>query len=449
MTIAQFGQLASTQKYRHMSAGARRSLQEKRLRRLVGYARANSPYFNRLYSGIGGDFALRELPATCKADMMANFDDYFTDRDVRMSEIQEFIGDFRNLGRLYLDKYLIFTTSGSTGKSAVILFDRLSRQVMDAINACRAMRAKRDIVKFLSLGGRKAGIYASGGFYMGNGIYAHALRQNPRKGSREIIVDAFEPMAKIIAELNGFQPNIITGYPTTLSILADAQKRGALRISPILVLSSGEYLDDGARRQIEEAFGCFVQNSYISSEGGMIGCECGHRHMHLNDDWVIAEPVDAGNNPVRRGEPADKWLMTNLASYAQPFIRYEVTDRIVVHEEACPCGARSPWIEIEGRTDDILSFESEQGTVKISPVPLSMALKEQRSIDRFQIRVHRGNRIELLISAADRKAAFADACAVLDKYLKENGIASVFSLSEELPRHNAKSGKYKYVYNVD
>jgi phenylacetate-coenzyme A ligase PaaK-like adenylate-forming protein len=35
------------------------------------------------------------------------------------------------------------------------------------------------------------------------------------------------------------------------------------------------------------------------------------RHFHINDDWVIVEPVDSENNPVPAGV-RHKILLTNL-----------------------------------------------------------------------------------------------------------------------------------------
>lgn len=87
-----------------------------------------------------------------------------------------------------------------------------------------------------------------------------------------------------------------------------------------------------------------------------MACECRERHFHVNDDWLIVEPVDAEGKPVPDGVLSDKILLTNLFNYTQPFIRYEVTDRVIIHHEPCHCGNLSPWLELEGRTDDITTF---------------------------------------------------------------------------------------------
>ena len=42
--------------------------------------------------------------------------------------------------------------------------------------------------------------------------------------------------------------------------------------------------------------------------------ECAHGAMHLNDDWLIAEPVDRDDRPVPAGEASHALLLTNLAN---------------------------------------------------------------------------------------------------------------------------------------
>ena len=99
-------------------------LQQKRLNKLVSYAKANSPYYRRLFADSGNPVRLADLPATSKPTMMANFDDVVTDRNVTMSRIYAFTQDLDNIGRMLDGKYLVFKTSGSTGNPAVVLSDK-------------------------------------------------------------------------------------------------------------------------------------------------------------------------------------------------------------------------------------------------------------------------------------------------------------------------------------
>lgn len=50
-----------------MTHGERMRLQKERLKKLVEYARENSPYFKELYRNIPEDFSLTDLPHTEKS----------------------------------------------------------------------------------------------------------------------------------------------------------------------------------------------------------------------------------------------------------------------------------------------------------------------------------------------------------------------------------------------
>ncbi|MCR4713634.1 MAG: hypothetical protein K5751_04565, partial [Treponemataceae bacterium] len=213
--------------------------------------------------------------------------------------------------------------------------------------------------------------------------------------------------------------------------------------------------------------------------------------FHVNDDWVILEAVDANNQPVPFGTQSSKVLLTNLANKVCPIIRFEITDRIVMHNEPCACGNDRPWLTIEGRTDDILTFANG---VKIAPLSLYAILKEIHGIQRFQLVQTGGNALELRLVAkdagtvpvaVDASSASADgetsvaagasadtnvpiaatgACASKDigtvpdktqlfsearralaEYLSQNGVECEISLSEKLPEADERSGKFKHV----
>ena len=217
-------------------------------------------------------------------------------------------------------------------------------------------------------------------------------------------------------------------------------------------MTGGEYLSDDLRKRLAETFNCYVQTSYSCTEGGTVACECTHQHFHINDDWLIVEPVDKEGNPVADGVLSDKILLTNLYNYAQPFIRYEVTDRVIMHHESCPCGNPSPWIELEGRTDDITVFMQGEKEISIAPLAVYAVLKEVENLRRFQVLVYNGNKVHLRIEqkqGADKTAVFEKAREALVNYLAVQGVANVYiTLLEELPQQDANSGKFKHIIHM-
>ena len=113
--------LALTRRAGTMLPEERAALRRRRLEALVAHARANSPYYAERCAGLGADFALTDLPAVNKVELMARFDDWTADRAVTLARVRTFMEDKNNIGRMLDGKYLVFTTSGSTGHPAVII----------------------------------------------------------------------------------------------------------------------------------------------------------------------------------------------------------------------------------------------------------------------------------------------------------------------------------------
>ncbi len=243
---------------------------------------------------------------------------------------------------------------------------------------------------------------------------------------------------------------MLGGYPSNLELLIDEQKNGQLHINPVLIMTGGEYLSDSLRTQLASAFGCYVQTSYACTEGGTIACECTEQHLHINDDWVIVEPVDKNNQPVPDGVQADKILLTNLFNYTQPFIRYEVTDRVTLHNEPCKCANPSPWLTLEGRSDDVISFTQDGRTIKLAPLAIYATLKEVHELRRFQLAAHQANHIaELRLEPMDgvtKEDAFQNAKSALEHFFSAHGLHGItIILSDEQPRQDTGSGKFKHI----
>ena len=434
------GTMIQTHNDGNMSPNEIKKLQYKRLKKIVEYARQNSPYFKELYKDVGDDFSLEDLPPTNKVAMMKNFDTWITDSNITMERINEFTKDIENIGLMIDDKYLIFKTSGSTGNPATILYDKKNIDVASAVAAFRTFARKEDFKKFMKNGKRTAGVFANYGFYLACGMSRYLQLKMPRKKNK-ITVDVNAPEVQIIKELNEFNPSMLSGYPSNLALLSNFKE---LTINPDVVITGGELLTDEIRNKLEEKFGCYVQTHYSCTEAGEVACECSEKHLHINEDWVIVEPVDKNNNPVGFGVRSDKALITNLSNYIQPFIRYELTDRIIVHNEKCNCGKNSCWLEIEGRTDDILEFENG---ILIAPMSFYKILEEIPEIKRFQLIQRSSNKLELRLLADNKEIAFSKAIKNLQEFLNSKDIFDVeVFLSNELPQANKVSGKFNHIY---
>ena len=418
-------------------------VQKDRLKELVSFAKENSPFYKDLYKTIGEEFSLEELPPVSKPELMANFDHVVTDRHVTMKRIDEYCTDLNHIGRMLDGKYLVFKTSGSTGNPAVVLYDQNCIDVSSAVAAFRTFARHEDYKAFMRHGKKTAGVFANYGFYLACGMSRYLQLKMPGKQTK-ITVDVNAPEAQIIKELNDFDPAMLSGYPSNLALLAEYDE---LTIHPDVVITGGELLTDTVRRKLEDKFGCYVQTHYSCTEAGEIACECSEGHLHINEDWVIVEPVDQDNRPVGYGVLSDKVLITNLANYIQPFIRYELTDRVIVHHEKCRCGKNTLWLEIEGRTDDTLEFENG---VKIAPMSLYKILEEIKCIRRFQLIQTGAKQLELRLVSDQKELGFAEARQELLAFFKSKGVEDLeIVLSDQLPQANPVSGKFKHIYRAE
>ena len=116
---------------------------------------------------------------------------------------------------------------------------------------------------------------------------------------------------------------------------------------------------------------------------------------------------------------------------------------MIVHNEKCKCGRNTLWLEIEGRTDDILEFENG---VRIAPMSLYKVLEEVESIRRFQLVQRASDRVELRITSDDPGEAFDRAKRDLREFFGSKGLNVEIVSSDLTPQANKTSGKFKHIY---
>jgi hypothetical protein len=70
---------------------------------------------------------------------MAQFDDWVTDPTVTRTDVEAFVADPARLGQLYHNRYLIFTTSGTTGVPALLVQDQRVLAVNTGVGYVRGL----------------------------------------------------------------------------------------------------------------------------------------------------------------------------------------------------------------------------------------------------------------------------------------------------------------------
>lgn len=352
------------------------ALQKERLLILVDYARQHSPYLREKYRDLPACPELKDIPMTLREEAMARHHEWVCDPEITDEALDEYLSglDEASASRLFLGHYRVLTTSGTTGVPLRMVRDDRHNMIHAALMAQRLIGGSKSCGNPVASTPfpRIAGVLAGGGYHSTYLAFLRTKKAYEDAGHGDDIIPLFVEMStgEMVARLNAFQPQFLTGYPSNIRVLAAQKRAGKLNISPSLIGCSAEHLSTEDILYIEESFGCPVLNNYCSTEGGEAAMLCKENHMHLNTDWVIVEPVDADLRPVPPGVESSGMLLTNLANLVQPVIRYYVSDRVVLHDEPCACGSPFPFLEIEGRKEDTLSFQSGAGDW----VPLPSAL---------------------------------------------------------------------------
>ena len=432
--------------------GALAARQKVRLAKLLDVAvRGSAVYRERLHGKAPSNPELSTLPKVTRTELMARFDDWVTDPQLKLAELSVFITDPQRIGETYLDKYLIWESSGTSHQPGVFVQDARAMAVYDALEALRRSNP-RPLQRWfdpLLMAERIAFVGATSGHFASM-VSMQRLRQlNPWMAHSLRCFSILQSTITLVDELNAFAPTVIATYPTVAAVLADAACSGALRFFPKEVWTGGENLSVAVRQRVELALGCSVRNSYGASEFMSMGWECSYGNMHANTDWVILEPVDERGLPMPAGQPSYSTLLTNLANHVQPLIRYDLGDQITVHHERCECGSSLPVIEVQGRRDDPLVMTGRNGQpVTLLPLALTTVLEDEAGVFDFHLSQRDDHTLVLRLELHGAQAAsVVTRCrSVLQNFAATQGVAPIHVIAElgqVVPR--GRSGKAQRV----
>ena len=430
--------------------------QQTRLADLIEFARARSPLYRKLYNQLPVRITdLRQLPPVTKPGLMANFDEWVTDPTVTRAGVEAFVADKMLVGHLFLDRYAVWTSSGITGERGIFVVDGGALAVYWALMGVRGILAwmkPKHLWAVRRRGGRRVAVMIATGDHFAAATFGELSRRLRRwLPDRSHTFSVLSPLPELVQTLNDFQPTILLGYSTVMTLLAHEQAAGRLRINPVVVFTGAECLAPAAGNQIAAAFNCVVRDDYSASEFMGIACDCGHGWLHVNSDWVILEPVDETYRPVPPGQASRTALLTNLANRVQPIIRYDLGDSITLNPDPCPCGSPLPAIRVEGRRDEILSFQAPGGeAIRLLPLALETVVQEVPEVRRFQVIQTTPARLSIRLEMApgvDGHEIWRTVAHRLSDYLSAQGLPAVgLEKAPEPPQRDPVSGKFRQVW---
>ena len=352
-------------------------IRRERLERLLAHARERSAFYRERIPA--GPVALEDVPVLERPEMMERFDDVVTDPRLRRDELLEWL-ETRRRDELFDDRYRVITTSGSSGRKGLFVYDRAGWAGVGG----QYLRGSAWMGLTPAIPRRRLAM-------LGGGSLTHMSTQGAaqmRVGVHNVLgLAATLPVEEQVAALNRFRPQFLNAYPSVAMRLAEEQEAGRLRLSLTAMSTTSELRTPAMTERLRAAFGVAPFDLYATTEG-LFGIDCErHEGIHLFDDASVIENVDEDDRPVPPGTPGARLLITNLHNLVQPIVRLAVADVVRLHPEPCPCGrALVRAAAVEGRRDDALSLPARGGgTVTVLPTQFSVITRD-RGVREFQVR---------------------------------------------------------------
>lgn len=292
------------------------------------------------------------------------------------------------------------------------------------------------ILKLLHRGPRIVYIAATDGRYGGAMAVSDGI-----EGVRadQLFLDVKTPLSEWVRQIRAFKPNMVVGYPSAIKILGELVENGDVELDVFRVVSCGEPLGASLRSYLEETFDSDVVNIYGASESLALGVETSHAEgMYLFDDLNYIEVEDG------------EMYLTSLYNFAQPLIRYRISDQLVLTEP----GKDSPYPftlagNIMGRNEDLMWFEDGKGARDFLHPLVIEGFCLEGLID-YQFRQVDSQSFEMLAEVSDRRRIRnieAEMMREMGEILDEKHLEYVkFSVRfVEAIRPNTKTGKKQLI----
>ena len=396
---------------------------------------------SRHYKGIED---LRDVEPLGKAALMAHYDEIVTDPRLRRDDL---LAHVESLDRdaLYLDRYRVIATSGSSGLKGLYTYDR-----PDWAALCGGfLRATRMAGNTPRLPRRSLVVVGPAG----GGHMSRRMASTMDIGlHRTTALPVTLPLDELLAAVQRARPDTLAGFPTMLAVLAREQLAGRLDVRPSIVVTSSELRTEDMTQAMRDAWGIEPFDVYGITEAGILGVDCEHhRGIHVFEDMMEVEVADRDGNPLPDGETGAQILVTSFENHVQPTLRVAISDMVAFDPEPCPCGRPFRLLRaVEGRTDDVVHLKNAEGR-RVPVHPLQFApVAAAREVREFQI-VQEGAALRVRVALNDGASAETlepRLIATLGDRLRALGVADPdirVEVCAALERDPARMGKLKLV----
>lgn len=317
---------------------------DERLLNLISHAFTNVPFYKRIFNGFDLDkssFTLDQIPILTKEIVRTNFKN-LTSQDYKKRT------------------WFYNSSGGSTGEPLKIIQDdqTVKWSNIGHYYYCKNMLGiDEPIAKKVIIWGNERDVF---------GQRASFKERFYRNITKSVLLNGFlmneDNMYKYINTINTYKPEYIRGYASSLyEICKFADRKKIDLYTPKIIESTSENLSTEMREKIESSFGTKVYDFYGSREVSSIAGECEKGSLHIFTFKNSVEVLDRNNKPVKPGEKGNV-IITDLANYSFPLIRYEIGDMAILGKDKCKCGNPLPTLKkVVGRITD--SFIQKNGTI--------------------------------------------------------------------------------------
>jgi phenylacetate-coenzyme A ligase PaaK-like adenylate-forming protein len=411
--------------------------QTEQLRSLLAYARERSPFHAARIAHLDPATVtvddLAKLPLMTKQDAQNEWDAIITRHDIDRAAAEQVLA--QQPWFCYTPGELqVFSSGGSSGVRGVYVWDWEQFVTLACLAwrwQARAERASRSDAGAMRLGVLEAGEPP----HASTPLFDIATEPS----MQTTIIPAAAPFDQVRQAVADVQPTHLVGYASVIGRLARATTAGELVIRPVRVSTNSEPLTDEDRDAISLAWNAPVHNLWGSTEIGVQAVGCGYDDgLHISEDEVILERVDADGRPVSADEPATRTLATGLAGRTFPFIRYDLGDEVTLLTGRCACGSSMLRVaDIAGRRDDDFRY----GDRLIPASAFRYVLGTDPLISEYQVHQTADGADVLVVGTPDVSAVAAALASSLDRYGLANPEIKIM-IVDQIQRH-ASTGKLK------
>lgn len=225
----------------------------------------------------------------------------------------------------------------------------------------------------------------------------------------------------------------IQGYPSFVTLVAEAALRHGVKLRPRFVTTGAENLLPHQRHAIREAFGVEPRQHYGQSEAVANFSECPAGRLHVDEDFAAVEFVPVGDGTHRV-------VGTSFCNDAFPLIRYDTGDLARLDGAGCDCGLPGRIVaSIDGRQEDLVELSDGSRVGRLDHL-----FKDMVRIAEAQIRQPRAGAATIAIVPRPGWSK-ADERALLDECRERFGerLKVEIDLVEAIPK--TASGKLRLV----